>query len=147
MKTISYRGKLAIGLQDRIRLRTIKGEIGYKITKFQLFPTAPHTVDVALVCQIFKKDQTGSISAAVDFTNSELMGVAAYEDKASSDKVTHETILFDNEITNQDIFVTMTDADGNTTPANYYIELETIKLSDIETTQLTLKSLRTVTSR
>jgi|TARA_R110002020_G_scaffold173896_1_gene364869 hypothetical protein len=146
-KTISYKGTLAIGLQDRIKLSTIQGKVGYRITKFQLFPTSPHTVDVALVCKIFKKDQTGSISPTVDFTDSDLMGVAAYEDKASSDKVTHETILFDNEITNQDIFITMADADSNTTPANYYIELETMSLNDIESTMLTLKSLRTIASR
>ena len=41
----------------------------------------------------------------------------------------------------------MADADGNTTPANYYIELETMALSDIETTKLTLQSIRTITSR
>ena len=34
----TYRGNLADGGQDRIRLKTLKGEIGYKIIKFQAFP-------------------------------------------------------------------------------------------------------------
>ena len=31
-KTISYRGKLDIGLQDRIRLKTNTGKTGYKLS-------------------------------------------------------------------------------------------------------------------
>ena len=47
---------------------------------------------------------------------------------------------------NQDIYVNITDISGSTVPANYYIELETIPLSDIQATQLTLKNIRTITS-
>jgi len=145
-RRISFKGKLAIGLEDRIKLSTLKGKIGYKITKFKIYPTTPHTADVALVCKIFKKSQTGNIGPTVDFTDSDMIGVASYEDKASSNYPTHETIVFDNEVTNQDIFVTMDDADSNTTPANYYIELEAMSLSDIEATKLTLQNLRTIVS-
>ena len=38
-KTISYKGTLDIGLQDRIRLKTLKGKVGARIcakTKFGL---------------------------------------------------------------------------------------------------------------
>ena len=143
-KTLSYRGKLAIGEQQQIRLRTLNGKTGYKINKFNLFPTTPNAADVALVGQIFTTDQTGNITATVDFSQNNLLAVATFEDKASSLYPTHENIVFDNEKFNQDIFINITDADGNTTPANYYIELETIKLSDLEATMLTLKSLRTI---
>ena len=53
-------------------------------------------------------------------------------------------IIFDNEMFNQDIYINCsTIADD----INYYIELERINLSDIETTKLTLQSIRTITSR
>jgi hypothetical protein len=32
----TYKGMLADGGQDKIRLRTLKGEVGYQITKFRL---------------------------------------------------------------------------------------------------------------
>ena len=145
-KTISYKGTIVIGEQEQIRLKTNNGKTGYKITKFQLFPNTPHAVDSALIGQIFKTDQTGSITASVNFTDSDLLAVATFEDKSSSLYTTHENIVFDNEKFNQDIFITMTDADGNTTPGNYYIELETMALTDIEATMLTLQSIRQVMS-
>ena len=40
----------------------------------------------------------------------------------------------------------MIDASGNTVPGNYYIEVETMELSDVQATQLTLKNIKTITS-
>ena len=146
-RIISYKGKIAIGLQDRIRLRTLNGKVGYKINKFELFPSTPHAANTALVSKIFKTDQSASVSPTVDFTNADLIAVAAYEDNSNDARQQHDTIVFDNEIVNQDIFITMDDADSNTVPGNYYIELEAMSLDDIESTMLTLKSLRTIASQ
>tara|TARA_Y100000356_G_scaffold54153_1_gene43623 strand:- start:68 stop:514 length:447 start_codon:yes stop_codon:yes gene_type:complete len=146
-KTISFKGQIPIGEQDRIRLKTNNGKTGYKITKFQIIPNAPGSTTNELVAQIFKTDQTGSISANVNFTDSDLMGVAYYEGNSGAGTgYSGEQIIFDNETVNQDIFVTMTDAGGSTNPGNYYIELETMALSDLETTKLTLQSIRQVMS-
>ena len=146
-KTISYKGAIAIGQQDRIRLRTIKGKVGYKITKFSTLSSAPGTTDHEIVTKIFKTEQLGG-TATVDFTDSDLMGVSYYKEGDSNGNVmAYESIIFDNEVFNQDIFITMDDATSATTPGNYYLELETMDLSDIETTKLTLQSIRTVTSR
>ena len=148
-KTISYRGTLDIGEQDRINLKTIKGQVGYKIKSFKVMSTLPGSGTYELVGQIFKKDQTGSITATVDFSNSELIAVAftSGANNASISDNFEDFVIFDNEKFNQNIFINITDAGGNTTPANYYIELETMSLSELETTMLTLKSLRTATSR
>ena len=144
-KKLSYRGKLPIGEQDRIRLKTIKGKVGYKITKFQVMSTTPGVGDVEIIGQIFDKDQTGSITTTVDFTNNNLMAVSYYrEDPNNNSGLYQNFVIFDNTKTNQDIFITMTDAMGATIPGNYYIELETMDLSEVETTMLTLQSLRTI---
>jgi hypothetical protein len=145
-KTISFKGQIPIGEQDRIRLKTNNGKTGYKITKFQVLPGRPGVDDVELVCQIFKKDQTGSITSEVNFTDSDLLAVAYYQDDLQNHYASSTDILFDNEKFNQDIFVTMTDASGATNPANYYIELEVMALSDLEATMLTLQSIRQVTA-
>jgi hypothetical protein len=145
MRKISYKGQLAMGLQDEINLKTNKGKVGYKITKFQIISSTPGTTgSVEFVAKIFNKDQTGSISPAVDFTDSNLLACAFYQDRANASSNT-ETIIFDNKEFNQNIFITVQDAEGATIPCNYYIELETMDLSDIQTTQLTLQNLRTVT--
>jgi hypothetical protein len=143
-KIISYKGTLDIGTENRIRLKTIKGKIGYKINKFQIMSTTPGTNNVELIGQIFKTSQIGSIGTSVQFTNADLLAAVFY-DRASNRST--QTIIFDNEKVNQDIFVNITDQSGNTIPANYYIELETMYLSDLESTQMTLKSLRTIASQ
>ncbi len=143
-RTLSYTGQLPTGLQDRIKLSTITGKTGYKVVNFEIIPK---TLGAAteLVCKIYNTDQTGSIGPVVDFTDSNLLAVAYYSSTGGIFR--GKTIIFDNEKFNQDIFVNVTDAASGTIPANYYIELETMNLSEVETTMLTLKSLRTVTSR
>lgn len=147
-KTITFRGQLPIGEQDRIRLRTLKGKVGYKITKFQTISSAPNvTAHDEVITKIFKKDQTGSITSTIDFTDSDLLAVAYYEDNDQPAYTASQYVIFDNETFNQDIFIYSADVGGGTKPINYYIEIEAMPLSDIESTMLTLKSLRTVTSR
>jgi len=145
-RRISYKGKLDIGTEDRISLATIKGKVGYKINKFQILSTAPGTGNVEYVGKITKVTDP-NIAPTVDFTNADLLGVAYLKEGASEDKPYSDAVIFDNEKFNQDIFINITDAAGGTIPCNYYIELETMDLSDLESTQITLKSLRTIASK
>ena len=145
-KTISFRGTLPIGEQDRIRLKTNNGKVGYRITKFQIITTTPGGATSEMIGQIFKTDQTGNITTTVDFTDSDLLAMAFYQDGATIDNTQNTTVIFDNEKFNQDIFVNITDASGSTVPGNYYIELEAMSLTDLETTMLTLQSIRQIMS-
>jgi|TARA_R110000824_G_scaffold80568_1_gene202687 hypothetical protein len=146
-KTLSFRGQLPIGLQDQIRLKTLKGKTGYKITKFQIMSNSPGaTGSTEFICKIFNKTQS-SVSTAVDFTDSELLAVAYQSDHVDSAYPVSETIVFDNAMFNQDIFVSVADAGGATVPCNYYIELEAMAITDLQATQLTLQSLRNLHSR
>ena len=145
-RIISYKGRIAMGLQDRINLRTLKGKVGYRITKFETISAAPGTTNQEFIAKIFKTDQTGSIGNAVDFTDSDLLAVNYNVDKHNTDVAPNQTIIFDNEVFNQNIFISITDPSGETTECNYYIELEVMSLNDVETTMLTLKSIRSITS-
>ena len=141
-KTISYKGQLDMGLEDRINLRTIKGKIGYKITKFHILSSTPGVGNHEFVAQIFNKTQLGSIGSAVNFTNNELLAAIYYAENATTGNAeAPQTIIFDNAKFNQDIFISITDASGGTVPCNYYIELETMDLDDVEATMLTLQSI------
>ena len=144
-KMISFKGQVPDGEQDRIRLKTNTGKVGYKIRKFQICGPNMGNVDDELTGKVYSTDQTGNISGSVNFTENDLLAVAFYNDAASTAYGNDQVIIFDNAIVNQDIFVYGVDNSGNTNQINYYIELEVMSLSDIEATMLTLQSLRTIT--
>jgi len=142
----TFRGNLADGGQERIRLSTIRGKVGYQITKFSLFPSRPgHGADTESTVQIWKEEQsTPSLSAVtVNFTDASLLA-ACYLNEATgaSNPAGPLMIFFDNEIVNQDIYITHTEV-GNAEPVNYYLELEVIPLDDKGAEYSTIKDLRT----
>tara|TARA_Y100001951_G_scaffold103109_1_gene111225 strand:- start:1446 stop:1874 length:429 start_codon:yes stop_codon:yes gene_type:complete len=136
----SFRGKLAHDEQHRIRLSTNKGEIGYRVTKFQLMATTPGGNTYEYLCQIYK--QKTDPSTTVDFTNPNLIAAAYLEGNNSTNYTDAMTVIFDNEVVNQDIYVTGVDVDVGTIPFNYYIELEQMKLDLNESTVATLRDMR-----
>jgi hypothetical protein len=146
-KKLSYKGMLFKGTQEKIRLKTLKGKKGYKITKFQIMANAPGTSDYEFIAKITKVEDP-SILGTVDFTDSKLMAVAYLKGRSSADyNDSTKNIIFDNEMTNQDIFINISDNDATGSDfCNYYIELEQVELSDIQATELTLRNIRQVTS-
>ena len=69
-----------------------------------------------------------------------------YGDETGSDVQNSQTVIFDNEIFNQDIYVCHKAVTG-THPINYYIELEQIRLDLSENTVATLKDIRNITGQ
>ncbi len=141
----SFRGKLADGAVETIRLHTNNGLTGYKIVKLQLIAEDPATDSHESVVQIFttKNDETGTprtASAVIDFTDPTLLAVGFYEN-ASSSTVSKLDIIFDNMTVNQDIYITHNEKAGSAI-VNYYLELEQMKLSKDEATVATLKDMR-----
>jgi len=105
-RTLSYRGRLKDGGQDSILLSTKKGEVGYRIVKFQLMTQDPGTDTMEGACKIYKIEQS-TIDGTVDFNDNRLLGAGEYhsnENTAYPSAVTG--IIFDNEIFNQDIYIT-----------------------------------------
>ena len=136
----TFRGQLAAGGQDRIRLQTMKGKVGYRIVKFQIMPDDPFTETVKHVMKIYKSSQT-TIDDSVNFTDSDLLGVATYMETVDLDQAGYGVIIFDREIFNQDIYITNFEVTGSE-PGNYYIELEVIPLDDAGAEYTTLKDMR-----
>jgi len=137
----TFRGILAHNGQDHIRLQTIKGKVGYRIVKFQIMPDDPNQSTVKHVMKIFKTLQT-TIDDSVNFTDSDLLGVATYNEAPSAqDQAAYTAIIFDNEIFNQDIFITNHEPSASQ-PGNYYLELEVISLDEAGAEYTTLKDMR-----
>jgi hypothetical protein len=138
----TYRGKLADGDQDRISLRTIKGEVGYRIKKFQIMIDGYGSNRGSFV-QLWKRKQT-SVSTGepdLDFTDGDLLATGTQIYASSTLILSTQVIIFDSEVFNQDIYVTHSERSGGGT-CNYYLELEAMKLNENETTMTTLQSLR-----
>jgi hypothetical protein len=137
----TFRGQLVDGGQDLIRLQTIKGKVGYRIVKFECIPGAPAAGNTESITKIYKDSQT-AIDALVNFTDSTLLAVNYYTDGSTSDRTGRQTIIFDTEIFNQDIYITHSEITTNE-PINYYLELEVIPLDDAGAEYTTLKDMRT----
>jgi len=138
----TFRGLLADGGQDRINLSTIKGKVGYKIIKFQIMVTSPGTADVESCVKIFK-DSQGTPDNAINFTDTSLLAAGYTMDSGSvANTRLPSTVIFDNEVFNQDIFITNFAASGSAS-CNYYLELEVIPLDDKGAEYTTVKDLRT----
>ena len=140
----TFRGLLADGGQERIRLSTMKGKVGYKIIKFQVMPNDPGGAGFENAVQIWKSFQD-TISDVIDFSDTKLLAAAYLEgDGSRSNPSTEWIAFFDQEIFNQDIFVTHKDDDQDSL-VNYYIELEAVSLSEQGAEYTTIKDIRTQT--
>tara|TARA_Y100000593_G_C4067022_1_gene217238 strand:+ start:19 stop:465 length:447 start_codon:yes stop_codon:yes gene_type:complete len=139
----SFRGLMQDGAIDTVSLRTNNGSTGYRIKKLSVIQNTPGTgQSVEAVIKIYKIPQTTATNT-VDFSDNTLLAVAYYQDNNGTAETSSVDIIFDNEVFNQDIYITHVDSDGSV-PMNYYIELEQIKLSLDENTVATLKDIKNI---
>jgi len=137
----TFRGLLTSAQQDTIHLKTNKGDIGYKIVKFQIMPGEPGgTSDFEGVVKIFKTSQT-AFDSSVDFSNNTLLAAAYYQDNVGEHYPSSIDIVFDQETFNQDIYISYVKNTGSQL-CNYYLELEQFKLDMNENTVATLKNIK-----
>ena len=136
----TFRGILADGAQDRIRLSTKKGKIGYQIVNLEIIGNKPGLSNpVESLIAIWKVEQT-STPTTIDFSDGNLLAVALWtmgETTYSHDLV----IIFDNEVFNQDVYVTHVDIQG-AEACNYMLKLETQTLTDNANAVSTLRDIR-----
>ena len=138
----TFRGLLADGAQERIRLSTIQGKMGYRIVKFQIFPNNPGTQSGEYVMKTYKVEQT-TVDNVVDFSDQTLLAASYYTDQNAPSTTPGEIVtVFDQEVFNQDIYITYVDTDGSES-TNYYLELEIIPLTDQGAEYTTMKDIRT----
>ena len=142
----TFRGKIDDGGQDTIVLHTNTGSTGYRIVKFEIISEQPVTGGAAEhVIQIWKIEQAtpSTTTVSIDFSNQVLLAAATWSGSDNPVYQSHQQVLFDREIFNQDIYVTHTNTDGSTA-CNYYIELEQVRLDLNENTVATLKDIRNI---
>jgi hypothetical protein len=137
----TFRGLIKDNGQDTISLHTNDGSMGYRIVKFQMFPNNPGTQSGEFVMKIYKVEQT-TVDQVIDFSDQTLLAASYYTDQNAPSTTPGEIVtVFDQEVFNQDIYITHIDTDGSES-SNYYIELEQIKLDMNQNTVATLKDIR-----
>ena len=141
----TFRGLLANGASDRIQLHQNDGSMGYRIVKFQVMaPDSSENIESTV--KIYKVQQT-AITDTIDFSDNTLLGAAIITQSAGSTQYKfHQMVIFDGEIFNQDIYVTLAGGDYSSS-INYYIELEQMILDLSESTAASLKDIRNVYSQ
>lgn len=145
----SFRGKLAQDEVQTISLHTNNGLTGYRIVKFELMSSnfGHASYEVESTVKIFKVP-TDTAASSVDFSDNTLL--AAGQIGISGDPATYgsaKIIVFDNEVFNQDIYITHKNQHSDASAVNYYIELEKVKLDINESTVATLKDIRNITGQ
>jgi hypothetical protein len=140
----SFRGLLANDALETISLHTNDGSTGYRIVKLQTIPEVPGSTGIEAILKIYKIEQAAA-STTVDFSDQTLLGVSYYQDDANVAYPSSQDIIFDNDIFNQDIYITLKQGAGSHS-MNYYIELEQMPLDLNENTVATLKDIRNIVS-
>lgn len=140
MSTITFRDVMEDNTRKTIRLSTSDGMMGYRIKKFQAVGTNLGTSSHESVFQLWKVSPEG-ILATIDFSDSNLLAVV-YWGSHGDVRGQVNTVIFDNEIFNQDIYITHQDVGGDSASANFYLELEKVPLNKNSQSVVTLKDIR-----
>jgi len=127
---------------DTIVLHTNNGSTGYKIVKFQVFPYDDTATESTF--QIFSK-APATITNTCDFSDNTLLAAIYFSAGGSQLYSENTTVVIDNKIINQDIFITLK-GHNVVSQLNYYIELEQFSLDLNENTVATLKDIRNITA-
>ena len=137
----TFRGLIADGAQDTIVLHTNDGSIGYRIVKFQLLAIDGNTAYEGTV-QIFKVNQA-TVPTEIDMSDQTLLAAAVLQQSIDTQGGFIDTVIFDQEIFNQDIYIVHDEKSAGAGNAiNYYIELEQMSLDLNANTVATLKDIR-----
>ena len=139
-RIVSYRGQIAHNTIDAVSLHTIDGLIGYKIKTLQVIANNPTAMNMESVLKIYKVPQTTTTNT-IDFSDNTLLGASFLHSSNSAIYELSKIIVFDNEIFNQDIYITHNEPNASSA-LNYYIELEQMDLALDEATVATLKNIR-----
>ncbi len=137
----SFRGLLAHGGQDKIRIQGPVGAVAWRIGKFEMMTQSPATTNSESIVKIYRESQS-SVDGTVNFTDTELLGAGYYIDNSSSTAPVTSVIIFDNTPFSRNIYVTHHNAAGTGISCNYYIELEEVKLSKAGMAQLAVAAAR-----
>jgi len=139
-KVHSFRGLLNDNGQDEINLERQNVNLAYRIVKFEIMSGQPFENQES-IATIWREKQTTIPIEPVNFTNSDILGVAMWKSASASAVLFSSTIIFDSVLFSRNIYVTHTEHTGSEV-LNYYIELEEVPVGAATLMQLKLQVAR-----
>ena len=136
----TFRGRVADNGKTQVRLSTKQGLVGYKIKKFQGISYEIATSTEAHVFKVYSVNPS-TVTGTVNFDSPTLLAVCYFTNRSDELQNNMNIIIFDDKIINQDIYITHVDVQASA-QANFYLELEQVKLDINEATVATLKDMR-----
>ena len=141
----SFRGLLADGEQEKIRIQGSVGAVAWRVIKFQVISPSPVNASSEHVCKIYREEQS-SVTPEINFADNELLGVAVWTTNGTAQNYPEDlTVIFDNALFVRNLYVTQSEQSGAAS-LNYYIELEEVKVSKASMAQLAVAAARRDTS-
>jgi len=145
----TFRGLIPGDTIDTIALHTNNGSTGYKVHKLQIIQMTPGGLPIEGMVKVWKVQPTAAeiTNSLFDLSDNRIIAIGWWSADTSANIYPDDMIIiFDNEIFNQDIYVSYHDIRGGGDSMNYYIELEQVKLALDENTVATLKDIRNITA-
>ena len=137
----TFKAQIAHDATNTIRLSTNNGLTGYKIHKFQMMDRAPAANSNEFILKVFTI-KPAAVSGTVNFDDPTLIASGFMAGNTDTRYDVLQTVIFDDIVFNQDIYVTCFDQNGNNGICNFYLELEQVPLNLNEATVATLKDMR-----
>jgi len=132
----SFRGLLADGGEDEINLERQNVNLAYRVVKLAIIPNDPGGTNPESVVMVWREKQTNVVDT-VDFTNTDLLGVAYWSAPAVGAVVIDTEVIFDNILFSRNIYITHKDHNASV-DCNYYIEIEEVPVTAATLMQLKL---------
>lgn len=137
----TFKGLAADDTITQIRLSTNDGLTGYRIIQMRIM-AEDYTASNEVVVKLFTSEPS-SATSTFDFSSPTLVAAAFLDAPTAAHAYgTDDAIVVDNKIVNQDLWLTVKDQAGAGKGANWYLELEKVKLDLNEATVATLKDMR-----
>ena len=126
---------------ERIYLAGVESGKGFKVKDLQIISSQPGAIDYEYIVQVYmtKRTSTG-LYDNIDFTKDDLLAVAYLSGDTSETHSDFQTVIFDETVFNQDIYISTADISGSTLPVNYMLTLEEVKMSDNESAVVNFNS-------
>jgi len=139
-KMHSFRGLLADGSQERIRIQGATGEIAWRIAKFNILSNDP-SANIEHLVQIWREEQD-SIVGTIDISDDEWLATV-WESGGGYSRPENFHPMIGDALFVRNIWVTHNESVG-TASCNYYIELEEVKVSAAGMAQLAVAAARRI---
>jgi len=130
MKEFIMRGQTASGLTHTINFSGHKGDYGFRLVEFKLYPSTNIGLSSAQYTGTVTAGKTAVAPTEPNFDNEGLIGSALHQFASALDGDSNMSVVNDTFIVTQDLILMVQDTQSN--PVNWQLKFLPVKLSSTE---------------